>query len=204
MRLSKIARTLLMVGIVCFVASGQAAFAEGPNLLDQNTSFEVGLGGWAIEDVRLMDNWGKYGDYGIDTTTAFDGKNSLRVHVKTRRVFRIRCKTVQCEAGQKYTVSYYAKTDRPGIVLHGRFTNATLPMRNLKLTTEWRRCSFTLPMPTDPAKYRKGVVEFWVQTINSDLPIPYTIWLDAFQFEKGELTPISANLTRCPFCRFWP
>ena len=187
---------LSFVVVLCLAAYAPRSWADGPNLLTENTSFEVGTHGWVYEVVRFLKDWGNYGEYGIDTTTAAEGNCSLRFDKKTKGVFRLISKTATCEAGKPYTVSFYARADRPDVTVAAKFgpmyTDVFKGRKGspnyFRLTTEWKRYSFGGVVPTDPEKYRKGVYDFWLNVM-SNAPIPTTLWVDAIKIEEGELGP---------------
>jgi hypothetical protein len=148
----------------------------------QNASFECGLYPWGKAKAML----GYLVTQNLDTTTAVDGKTSLRL--SPRAAWAVESKMVRMPPG-RYTLSFFAKADAParmtasvlGLSADLKGDIATRLSTEVSLTTEWKRYSATAEIDPKPA------LLYTVQ-FRGGPQAPVTIWLDAVQLENGEMT----------------
>jgi hypothetical protein len=127
-----------------------------------------------------FDEWIK--NYGTDTSTAFDGKRSIRINNPFNKPdMGALCLRSQSNLGPNgvYTISAYMKSAVPGMKI-------SLAGKDIVLTTEWQRYSTVLDY--NGAKNIEANIDIY--------PLEKgTFWVDAVQMEAGDaLTPYAASL----------
>ncbi len=166
-----------------------------------NSSFECGPAGWGSYSTDINTWAGNlYRREGcIEERTAWHGRHSLRISIDAHRpltfywdyfepvVQPVRCVLaahigwLRLEPGQQYVFSCYARADRPGVPLrllvhqHGGGPASTL----VRLGTDWQRCPF---------RFKARGEYVWLAAgpdLNSSQLAKATVWLDAFQLERG-------------------
>lgn len=159
--------------------------------LVQNPGFEEGLNFWRFGPLGAMKE-SRLGDYyKVEETGAFNGRRCLKIiGEKDQTPAHAASFAIPVEAGADYTISFYAKGDRPGLALATQPTSANWGVfpgsRTFPVTTEWKRYSTSFKAPN-------GIIslDFGINKPSSDC----AIWLDAVQLEKGPLT----DYTEKPF-----
>ena len=160
-------------------------FAAGANPI-QNSSFELGLTGVGTINYHKKagaENW-KPLTAEIDSTTAAHGKSSLKLIMP---IPKMECEfslpEVDTPKAGKYTLSMYAKADRPGkIRLQLNHVAADgvrwdVKFKYVPVTTEWTRVSATWDF--------KGIGPVSVPNLILD-DNPMTLWIDGVQLDEGD------------------
>lgn len=172
------------------------ASEAGTNLLLEGTSFETGLlKGFGVRHEGFCGERQNYTiPWKIDNTTAARGACSLELVFTNRGCYSVDSRVYTLEPGKKYTLSLYAKTDKPGNSLSyglaadwGR--NPVGVAGNCRLTDKWQRYSCTGKLHTGGrGQAYKNRFFFYIAYYESPLA---TIWIDAVQLEEGDLTEYS-------------
>ena len=170
-----------------------SAFKDRPdalhNLVD-NSSFELGLKNWEVADRMTKGSFpldrtavvpGKrlgQTQWEIDESTAFHGRKSLKIYSSESpyTCFKLSSFPIPKAGGGEYTISAYMKSDRPGV-------KVTMAGKDFTLSRKWKHYSVNIPNFPD---FPHGKVHY---TVNIEREGEGTIWIDAVQLEKGELTP---------------
>jgi len=160
------------------------AYGTTANLIS-NASFELGLGhGWSFYyNAPKPLNWME-----PDSSTAAHGRCSLRLLRDGRfpgGYPRLLHKVIPVYPGI-YTFSFYAKADRPGVVVRVEIESSpTMRMLETELTGQWQRYHITTKLLGKPCK--EAALHFVVVKA----PAGANAWLDAVQFERGPLSDFS-------------
>lgn len=168
--------------------------------LIQNPSFENGWRYWHITLGSRVPSKVK-NMFEIDSNEHWSGTSSMRIRSNPYGRYRyLSTLPLPVKQGAQYTVSFYAKTDRPGSPLSVGFLTYDNPVRmkfdkkvhkSFNLSSTWRRYSATGVAPLTggalyfvlPESCREG-----------------SVWIDGVQFEHGNKTteyaekPVSAEL----------
>ncbi len=165
--------------------------------LIQNPGFEDGFDYWMFYSLGRITETGIFEHYSIDESTAFEGKRSLKIlGEKNQFPAPPATFTIPLQAGAAYTLSFYAKTDKPGfgVISTGGTTDvwgSFIKGGRFELSTEWKRYSYSFSPSNKATTLFLGV----------DSPKENcTVWLDAVQLEKSnslsEFTkaPVSASI----------
>lgn len=165
--------------IVTSVPNETPAQKEGNYLA--NGSFECGLFPWG----KPFGVSGAYGAANIDTTTAAEGKSSLKI--QAGKNFGVETPMYRLASGE-YTLSFYAKAEKPvelGVTVAGMTedlkhpSNAGLTKR-FTLTPQWQRYSVKGQIKVSPGSM------YAVRFQGRQQPAS-AMWLDAVQLEHGGL-----------------
>lgn len=146
-----------------------------------NGSFELGLEGWTIaEQAALV------------AAQCPDGEKFARW---LPNPFALQCRPFLARPGQVYTISAYLRSQRPGALAEIaaiEVGNGARLAQRFDLTSEWRRCSFTVRLPCE--RYRRYFISLGPADELHGLDI------DAVQVEEGALAPfaISADIELAP------
>ncbi|MEK6793578.1 MAG: sugar-binding protein [Spirochaetota bacterium] len=159
-----------------------------------NPGFELGWLGWGPQSYRIMTAPYEEKEIpsAIDTAVKYEGTASLRIEpngcIGSRRY--------NVEPGKTYTFSCYAKAEpASGQNRAVRFFVIT-PTWNISqraytvgkdIGTEWKRYSFPVSIPEQGAPFRNTV---YIRIDSSD----NTVWVDAVQIEKGDMTAYQSGL----------
>lgn len=130
------------------------------NLVD-NASFELGCANWQVSDGgTTMTGWI------VDNTQSWHGKKSLKIERgnNVSSSVRIRSQIMQVEKGQSYTLSCYAKSERPAQFRMGGQVFQT--------DDKWRRFSVAV------SGRKNYFIDFWQEGTGC-------AWIDAVQLETG-------------------
>jgi len=150
--------------------------------LVQNPSFEQGLAYWRLGP------WGALGHshlpdyYLVDETTSYKGGRSLKIISEGPRDQPNHLATFSIPAvhAATYTLSFYAKADRPGIVLSSNLGSAIgmqySVMQQFPLTTDWTRYSVTFKSINNAVAPDFGL---------DKQPADSVAWVDCVQLERG-------------------
>lgn len=179
---------------------------DGNNFLP-NSSFECDTAGWGGFAPDIHGVGGNPTNLPavpgqVDSTTAFHGKNSLRIQLDQKAPIVLQTKSgreqAQCPAaanlgwiplaaGQQYVLSCYAKANRDdtpvrmAIYQPGDEVPSQLACRSIVVGTQWQRIS--VPVTSNADTFA------WV-AIGLDMIKPQsnvgTLWIDAVQFERGD------------------
>ena len=160
----------------------------------RNSSFELGSAHFG--SVRCSEITGTEIPYPgpafeIDSTTATQGKNSLKLDLKKSEesvCWRFTTHEFDLEPGKTYTFSFDAKSEVPG----GRISFACCSSqyywqwhsaKTFTLTGEWKRYSMKVQIPPLKKGRTKYNEKYWmVLKTGKDC----TVWLDAIDLEEGE------------------
>ena len=151
------------------------------NLLPGDTSYETGSCGWKGI---------------VDPTTSAYGNQSLLLSEESQE-HRSSKYYEMIEPGRSYTLSFYARTDKPRLdiivdVWHLRYS--IMKRQNFSLSDEWKRYFMEIP----PQDQMRG---FYIAIEKKGSG---AIWLDGLQFQAGKLTdyhpsePISVAIGDIP------
>ncbi len=139
------------------------------NLLNGDSSFETCYGDWTPGGV-------------IDGATAFHGAHSLKNGGHTQARYSLK-------PGQAYTFSVYLKADKPQTwvrLVALRTDWSTSINKDVEVGTDWKRYSLQIP----PQKIDSWNTVWLIVDHPDFLKQPdRNFWLDACQFEEGEMTP---------------
>ena len=180
------------------IATVACVGAEGRNLITDGSGFETGQKNIGVtcsslfsERVGLADRWR------IDSTTAAEGRKSLCLNLTYRGRCAVRTRGYVLQPGKKYTLSFFAKADKPvsvpvGVSCVMGFYDYGLH-KTFRVGEEWQRYSVTGTLsdtPLDPRMSRRMPYRnrYYVGTVYYDTPNA-RIWLDGLQLEEGGLTP---------------
>ncbi len=175
------------------------AFAETPQelgkwktgeLLIENYSFEEDLAGWELEDGACCDRGGLY-TMEIDKKNPQHGKKSLKIigHEATGTAWhaKVKQKSVSMQKGEKYSVVFYARSEKPREVLvnfqmqHDPWVNylnnQPSPLINLA-GPEWEEYTYTFTATADVSR------DMWVSLSIAQSDVDF--WIDNFRYFEGE------------------
>ncbi|MDR3707505.1 MAG: carbohydrate binding domain-containing protein [Capsulimonadaceae bacterium] len=152
--------------------------------LVQNPGFEQGLAYWRIGPLGRLTDSHIPDYYLVDDAVSFRGGHSLKIQGEAHQIpTHLATFAIPCVAGETYTLSFYAKADRPGVKLSTRVTAAawgTFPLsKSFPLTTEWTRYSAAFTASDNCVSPDFGI---------DGPPADCTAWLDCVQLEHGPLT----------------
>ena len=159
--------------------------------LVQNPGFEGDLTLWGegVTDIRMPPK-GKAG-WVADTTITHTGKGSALYTVAKGYNPPMLCTwPIAVSKGDTYTVSFYAKTDRPGegftLFIHTAIW-PEFPLNNgmrIQLTSDWKRYTATFTAPNPFLRLCFG--DRWWDNQAQDQIDGAHVWLDDVQFESGD------------------
>lgn len=164
-------------------------FTKCRNLL-QNPSFEDGVRFWTLTDhCKPLDTL-PIPEHGflIDESTAVHGRRSYRHTIFNTSTCMPATLAYPTIPGQRYTFSFYAKTDVEGgypiqvtgYTQYGEAHATTrIPRARFHVGNSWKRYHCTFQAPNKMAQFI-----LWVK--GGNLQGTRHIWFDAFQLEKGE------------------
>lgn len=197
------------------LAPGEEAFrpgkvvpAAGHKNLIPNASFECGTDGWGSAESDRLTHWGGglntlFGQ--CDPTNALDGKASLKIHLSPENrpiswfdYYQLSRAPIlaplagnfgflEVERGQRYTLSVWMKAeqaDTPARLAVRQFQAGTLD-KPVRVSTKWERYSLTIT-PTARWCCVMAGPDLRPTRENRNPPSSATLWLDAFQLEKGD------------------
>ncbi len=158
--------------------------AEGRNFVD-NPSFEGGFSSWAWGVTDIKPDPKGIGGWRVSETTGRSGLKSAEYTVANGFNPRMLCSfPIPTESGKSYTVSFYAKTDKPGAALSVFAQTAiwsAFPLnKRVKPGADWTRFSFSLKAPNPFLRLCFG--DLWWEKGSVD---GAKIWIDDIQFEEG-------------------
>ena len=172
-----------------------AAVLSAGNLL-YNSSFELGMeryGSVRCKEITSAEIKYPGPDAEIDTATASQGRNSLKLELKKQEeviCWRFTTHEFDLKPGKTYTFSFDAKSAVPG----GRINFSCCSNqyfwqwhsgKQFKLTDKWQRYSMTVKIPPLKNGKKKHNEKFWMvlKTVKD-----CTVWLDALNLEEGRST----------------
>ena len=175
----------------CLAATGSSA----GNLL-RNSSFELGMeryGSVRCKEITSAEIKYPGPESEIDSTTAVQGRNSLKLVLKKAEetvCWRFTTHEFNLKPGKEYTFSFDAKSAVPG----GRISFSCCSNqyfwqwhsgKQFKLTDKWQRYSMTVKIPPLKNGKKKHNEKFWMvlKTIQD-----CTVYLDALNLEEGKST----------------
>ncbi len=182
----------LLISAFCAVS----LLASGANQVI-NSSFEMGLEGHGVMSYVAYKNDSLQPEVVLDDTTAVHGKRSLRIDNRKANAFvEYTSAEVFFEPGSTVSYSVWLKADRPVEVLlylldhdpdisrpelqsSGPNGGWTAAGAYHTVTTEWKRYTLTKKILKPTRKY----------TLQIELQRPVMLWIDAVQFETGNVTP---------------
>jgi len=171
-------RGLAIILIIFIVFSGKSSAKKN---MVRNSSFEVGISGWA---------GGK-----VDTSTSVHGKNSLKADFSDSSPagFMIESRFIKIKPNKEYTFSVYMKTSTAALVkisIYSGFDPGTYIWpgfsRTVIVTNEWQRFSVSGKIP-------ESYADACFIKINRASPFEERntlgfLWVDTAQLEKGSLS----------------
>ncbi|MFA6102278.1 MAG: sugar-binding protein [Victivallaceae bacterium] len=164
-----------------------------------NSSFELGTRGYAgARDIPYAPgNEIAYTGSGfeIDTSTAVHGDKSLKIRLfdtDSGNIWRFVSQEVELKSGQKYTFSFYAKSNADVNIqitflsLMGAWKSAFDDVKSLPVGRVWKRhdCSFVFNPKLEPKQIYESKYFLRISFPKQNT----TVWLDALQLEEGGLT----------------
>ena len=172
-----------------------------------NGSFEQGVSGWpnywqivpttGHPEMPMMGEGGAVWER--DDAVAFHGKQSLRLRwtgPADNEACRIDAQSsarVSVAGGETYSFSVYLKGDRRGVIGRLLIQDPTWASpfirRDVKVTDSWKR--YTLVGKMAP-KQRLAVIRFGLMSSG-------TLWVDAAQFETGDIDKMMEGNTKHPY-----
>ncbi len=186
MRAGTVRRILSIPVLLLLAQSGTAG-----NLFVEGSSFEAGLKGFQTAFVGLYSDREKYvAPAEIDPATAAHGRHSLKLDCRNRGRYGLQSRVYTLTPGKKYTLSLYAKADKPSFLPFQLTSTAGSHSVGINgqaaLTTEWRRYSVT-GILNEGTTYPTYKNRYFLSIYYYDSP-QAAIWLDAIQLEEGDLT----------------
>lgn len=151
------------------------------NKVAWNPSFESGYWGWSVRFFRYPAPGDRLSFMELDETTAAEGRSSLKVvcenetRNRNKRFVRIQQNIMRPAPQRNYTVSFWAKADRPTTLT---VDYDHVAKRRFNLGTGWRRYSMSGLMK------RIGAWEYNELKFTANLD-GETFWLDGVQVEEG-------------------
>ncbi len=149
-----------------------------------NGGFEQNLKYWQFgaRSGKITQEPPQGGYYHIDTQNASQGKRSLKILIRKNQMPMCPATFgIPVETNGTYTVSFYAKTDLPGIRMQTASTTAIWPKfinwGYARLTSQWKRYQFT-------KKAINGALHIGFLPLNPSED--GHIWVDAVQLEKSD------------------
>ena len=143
------------------------------NILEGDSSFETSVGDKIVSSANGIVKWE------LNSDTAWDGKQSVKLNFPSgdwcqSKPFCI----IAEEDGKTFTFSVYAKSEREGVparlyMIQQNWSHG-IHGQEFKLTKEWKRYSIS-------GRLKNG--HYW---LGFGTNVPSVIWMDAFQFERGE------------------
>ena len=171
----------------------ERAESNAKNKLAWNPSFESGLWGWSVKFFRYPAPGDRLSYMELDGTTAAEGRTSLKLvcENETRNVrqnfVQVQQNVMRPSPQREYTVSFWAKSDRPTDleadywgVAKGKF----------RLGAEWKRYEMSGLMK------KVGGWEYNELKFKSKLA-GQTLWLDGVQIEEGKAATDFESPTSC-------
>jgi hypothetical protein len=164
-------------------------FGLSRNLV-QNPSFEQGFQYWNFGNLG-SDKGNRFADnYEIDATQCHSGLKCVKIlGEKNETPALLSSFAIPVEAGKEYTLSFYAKADRPNVqlmtsIFPSSFSNG-LSWKGFPITQAWQHYSYTFKAPSGAL-----AVEFGISNPADDC----VGLLDDIQLEQGSLS----DFTRKP------
>ena len=197
----KISKTILLL----LAAAGLSGTVNGANLLEENSSFEVGR--WGFDPIlnAFVQNWPNAVRPQVTDETAADGKYSLKIsNLSGMDSVKVIFPPIKFDGKTNVMVSFYAKSDRPHVPLTVSLNCGWKQIRSksFSLTDSWQRYSFSGDLMVDPrveagldrspdGQASLGVYYLQFHFDSAGGNVFHQAWLDAVQIEKGELTAYS-------------
>lgn len=193
------------ITVLLLAAAGLFGTVNGANLLEENSSFEVGR--WGFDPIlnAFVQNWPNAVRPQVTDETAVDGKYSLKVsNISGMDSVKVIFPPMKFDGKTKVTVSFYAKSDRPYVPVTVALQCGWKQIRSksFSLTDAWQRYSFSGELMVDPrveagldrspdGQASLGVYYLQFHFDSAGGNVFHQAWLDAVQIEKGELTAYS-------------
>ena len=185
----------IFLGLLAAMAFNIAS-VRADNILVEGGDFEAGLNGFGITPVLLVRNWPSYVPPSIDSTTAGQGRRSLKlVNASGEDVFEIRSRAFHIDHPQgKISISFYAKTDTPGAAVSASIGSGPIAIinRSFQIDSDWKRYEFTIEPQhwTGARDSGRAPVDglYYLRLILPAMKPWKTIWLDGIQVEMGPVT----------------
>lgn len=155
-----------------------------------NSSFELGMRDWyprvqrsEVNNTSLPDPWKIFKV--VEQKDAPHGRRVFKIERNGESSnITLGTRPYRIEDGKDYVLSWYAKASKP--------TRVKVCHHDIELSTEWRRYTIKFPkikcFETWQKKQFPGRFAVILQN-NSNVDI----WLDAFQFEKNDITPYTGR-----------
>jgi len=150
-----------------------------------NSSFEVGLDKWAVltrernYEHMAQVRWEAVPAKTIKTSTVH-GKSALLLHVPRYGVTRLSSPFVVLESGEAFSLSFYAKSDKPrrirfGVVA-GDYGKHRGLIKSMKISKDWTMLNVSGMLPVS----RKNVYHIFIESADEG-----EFLVDAIQLERG-------------------
>ncbi len=163
-----------------------AAWADGPNLLPGDTSFEVGGSGFHLR-TGLAGGWSRRA--AIRPDGAAEGRWCVRLAAGTEPVPpALEVPWVRLAPGQPHALSAWVRADRPGRRAAFDITNAggRTQTTTFAVSADWRRYSASF----DSSEAAGGWHCFALRLgTDGAAPASGELWIDGLRLERGEATP---------------
>ncbi|HEX2950330.1 MAG TPA: endo-1,4-beta-xylanase [Armatimonadota bacterium] len=180
------------VSVTDVTNTASSAPAKQGNLLP-NGSFEAGVtAGWSaqilgLDALSMTRVEGTDPQPTLDTTTAADGKQSIRIDVPAGMSMRVASPTVPFNYGRDYVGSVAVKASSDKVSVQLSLSGA--PVHSWEtIGTQWKRISIRRTLPY--GQNTRFAVEYTAKQ-------PVTIWIDAAQLEEAGV-PSSAYQPAAP------
>jgi len=180
--------------IILFTITSTVTFSGDRNLIRKGASFETNAIKMKLyidmPELSQFPEWPEINAVAapleIDTTTSFDGSRSLKVPFSPFRQLKSGWLPVKTKQGT-FTFSCYLYADKPNTRATLRISphNKKAYQQDFILDTSWKRYSITTSF-TDIAGPSLCCQLFFDQKKG-------TVWVDAIQFEQGELKPFTVS-----------
>ncbi len=178
--------------VMAWLVMAMSGFGASTNWIALNSSFEVGLKGFHGGYAGVYQDRAAFAaPFSQDTTTAAHGRASLKLDAHRRGRYRFASQVYELSPGTRYTLSFYAKADKP--LRLPMMLTATAGAHDVGLTgapllsSDWKRHSIS-GMLTVGNRYAAYKNRYFLLCFFPAAP-DATIWLDAIQLEAGDLTP---------------
>ncbi|HEY3330608.1 MAG TPA: sugar-binding protein [Capsulimonadaceae bacterium] len=164
-------------------------YSQSRNLI-QNPSFEQGFQYWNFGNLGSEKGYRFPDNYLIETATVNSGRKCVKIiGEKGERPALLSSFAIPTEAGKEYTISFFAKADKPNIglttcIFPSSFTNG-LAWKGITIGTEWKRYNYTFKAPAGAVSMQFGL---------NGMVDDCAAYLDDVQLEKGPMT----DFTRKP------
>ena len=154
---------------------------KSKNKAEWNPSFESGLWGWSVKFFRYPAPGDRLSFMELDETTAAEGRSSLKVvcenetRNRNKNFVQIQQNIMRPAPQRNYTVSFWAKADRPTALT---VDYDHVAKRQFQLDDEWRRYSMSGLMKKI-GTWEYNELKFMAKLAGE------TFWLDGVQVEEG-------------------